>query len=134
DGTRIITSDEALQMEKLPQSMIIIGGGVIGVEWASMLSDFGVEVTIIEYENRLVPLEDADVSKELERLFKKRKIKVLTGAKVIAESVVNDGDRVTLQAEHKGSTVSMDAEVVLVSVGRQANADNLGLENTDVAV
>ncbi|MEX1030924.1 MAG: dihydrolipoyl dehydrogenase [Paenibacillaceae bacterium] len=134
DGTRIITSDEALRMEKLPQSIIIIGGGVIGVEWASMLSDFGVEVTVVEYEDRLIPLEDTEVSKELERLFKKRKIKVITSAKVIAESVVTDSEGVTLQAEHKGSTVSMNAEVVLVSVGRQANADNLGLENTDVAV
>lgn len=134
DGTKIITSDEALLMEKLPQSIMIIGGGVIGVEWASMLSDFGVEITVVEYEDRLIPLEDAEVSKELERLFKKRKIKVITGAKVIAESVITDDDGVKLQAEHKGSLVSMNADVVLVSVGRQANADNLGLENTDVAV
>jgi len=134
DGSKIITSDEALVMEKLPQSIIIIGGGVIGVEWASMLSDFGVEVTVIEYEDRLVPLEDTEVSKELERLFKKRKIKVITGAKVLAESVTTEDEGVTLQAEHKGSTISVKAEVVLVSVGRQANADNLGLENTDVAV
>jgi dihydrolipoamide dehydrogenase len=134
DGTKIITSDEALLMEKLPQSIIVIGGGVIGVEWASMMSDFGVEVTVIEYEDRLIPLEDADVSKELERLFKKRKIKVITGAKVIVESVDIDGDGVTLQAEHKGSLISLKSDVVLVSVGRQANADNLGLENTDVAV
>ncbi len=134
DGKKVITSDEALLMDKLPQSIIIIGGGVIGVEWASMLSDFGVEVTIVEYEDRIVPLEDADVSKELERLFKKRKIKVVTGAKVMAESVHTEGEGVTLQAEHKGATISLNAEVVLVSVGRQANADNLGLENTDVAV
>jgi dihydrolipoamide dehydrogenase len=134
DGSKIMTSDEALRMEKLPQSIIIIGGGVIGVEWASMLSDFGVEVTIVEYEDRLLPLEDADISKELERLFKKRKIKVMTGAKVIADSVNTADEGVTLQAEHKGSTVSITAEVVLVSVGRQANSDNLGLENTDIAV
>jgi dihydrolipoamide dehydrogenase len=134
DGKSILTSDEALLLEKLPQSIIIIGGGVIGVEWASMLNDFGVEVTVIEYENRLVPLEDADVSKELERLFKKRKIKVVTGAKVIAESVTTHEDRVTVQAEHKGSMISLNADIVLVSIGREANADNLGLENTDVAV
>jgi dihydrolipoamide dehydrogenase len=134
DGSKIMTSEEVLRMEKLPQSIIIIGGGVIGVEWASMLNDFGVEVTIVEYENRLIPLEDADISKELERLFKKRKIKVITGAKVIADSVNTVGEGVTLQAEHKGSTVSITAEVVLVSVGRQPNSDNLGLENTDIAV
>lgn len=70
DGTHIMTSEDALRMEELPKSIIIIGGGVIGVEWASMLRDFGVEVTVVEYEKRLVSLEDADISKELERLFK----------------------------------------------------------------
>jgi len=134
DGTYVITSDEALLLEELPKSMIIIGGGVIGVEWASMLSDFGVEVTIVEYADRLVPLEDGDVSKELERLFKKRKMKIMTSAKVMAGSVVVSEKGVSLQAEHKGETVTLTADKVLVSVGRQANVEGLGLENTDVAV
>lgn len=134
DGQYVMTSDEALAMEELPQSIIIIGGGVIGVEWASLLSDFGVEVTVVEYAERLVPLEDADVSRELERLFKKRKIKVLTGARVLTDTVATDGGKVVLQAEHKGSTVTLEADKALVSVGRQANVEGLGLENTDVAV
>ena len=117
DGHYVMTSDEALQMEVLPGSIIIIGGGVIGVEWASMLSDFGVQVTIVEYADRLVPLEDADVSKELERLFKKRKIKVLTSAGVIADSVSTETGKVPLQAKHKGETVTLEADKALVSVG-----------------
>jgi dihydrolipoamide dehydrogenase len=132
DGKFVMTSDEALQLEVLPKSILIIGGGVIGLEWASMLSDFGVEVTIIEYESRLVPLEDEEISKELERLFKKRKIKVITGAKVIAESVKIVNEAVELQVEYKGDQVVYAAEKVLVSVGRLANIENIGLESTDI--
>jgi dihydrolipoamide dehydrogenase len=132
DGKFVMTSDEALRMEALPKSILIIGGGVIGVEWASLLSDFGVEVTIIEYESRLVPTEDEDISKELERILKKRKLKIVTGAKVIAESVQIIDDAVQLQAEYKGETVSYSAEKVLVSVGRLANVENMGLESTDI--
>ena len=134
DGTRIMTSDDALAMEKLPKSIIIVGGGVIGVEWASMLSDFEVEVTVVEYADRLLPQEDHEISRELERLFKKRKINVLTGAGVIAESVRKDEKGVALEVNHKGSAVKLEAETMLVSVGRQANTEGLGLENTDVAV
>src|SRR5690606_25394894 len=116
DGVDVMTSDEALLMEELPKSIIIIGGGVIGVEWASMMSDFGVDVTIVEYAEYLVPLEDVEVSKELERLFKKRKVKVMTAAKVIAESVkVSSEGTVTVQAEYKGEIVELQADKVLVS-------------------
>jgi dihydrolipoamide dehydrogenase len=132
DGKFVMTSDEALQMEALPKSILIIGGGVIGVEWASLLSDFGVEVTLIEYESRLVPTEDEEISKELERIFKKRKLKIITGAKVIAESLHIMNDAVQLQAEYKGEAVTYSAEKVLVSVGRLANVENIGLESTDI--
>src|SRR5690606_26410131 len=69
DGSTVITSDEALEMENLPKSMLIVGGGVIGIEWASMLADFGVDVTVVEYANRIIPTEDVEISKELERLL-----------------------------------------------------------------
>ena len=134
DGELILNSDHALQMETLPHTILIIGGCVIGVEWASLLHDFGVEVTIVEYGPRLVPYEDADISKELERLFKKRGIKVITGAQVLAETVVKDGQGVTLKAERNGEMLELGCERVLVSVGRQANVEGLGLENTDVKV
>ncbi|OCT12452.1 dihydrolipoyl dehydrogenase [Paenibacillus pectinilyticus] len=134
DGKSILTSEDALRMETLPKSIIIVGGGVIGVEWASMLSDFGVNVTIVEVDKRLVNLEDADVSKELERLFKKRGIKLETGAKVLAESVkVTDGG-VTLQVDKGGELQELSAERVLVSVGRVANVEGMGLENTDIKI
>jgi len=132
DGKFVMTSEEALQLEALPKSILIIGGGVIGLEWASMLNDFGVEVTVIEFESRLIPLEDEEISKELERIFKKRKIKVVTGAKVLAESVKIVNEAVELQVEYKGEQVSYQAEKVLVSVGRLANIENMGLESTDI--
>lgn len=134
DGERILTSDEALALEALPESLIIVGGGVIGVEWASMMNDFGVDVTIVEYADRLLPQEDADVSRELERLFNKRKIKVVTGAKVLPETVAAADGGVTLQAKVKGKAETFRAEKMLVAVGRMANGDGLGLENTDVQV
>lgn len=132
DGHYIMNSDHALQMETLPESIIIIGGGVIGIEWASMLSDFGVHVTVVEFADRILPFEDEDVSKEMARLLKKRKVKILTGAKVLAESAsVNEGT-VTLQAEKGSETVTLSADRVLVSVGRQANIEDIGLHNTAI--
>ncbi|MBD0380681.1 dihydrolipoyl dehydrogenase [Paenibacillus sedimenti] len=134
DGTHIISSEDALRMEELPKSIIIVGGGVIGVEWASMLNDFGVEVTIVELDKRLVSLEDADISKELERLFKKRSINLVTGAKILPESVnVADG-RITVKADKQGEMIELTADKVLVSVGRVANTEGIGLENTDIKV
>lgn len=133
DGTNVITSDEALEMEQLPESIIIVGGGVIGMEWASLLSDFGVEVTVLEYADRIVPTEDHEISKELQRLFKKKKVKLVTSAKVLPESLqINNG--VVIEAEVKGKQQRFSAEKILVSVGRQANIEGIGLENTDIVV
>lgn len=133
DGEYVMSSDHALKMETLPKSIIIVGGGVIGIEWASMLADFGVEVTILEYAKHVLPLEDQDVSKEMQRLLKKKGIKVVTGAKVLPETLGKDNG-VTIQAEHNGEKKEFQAEKMLVSVGRQANTQNIGLENTDIVV
>lgn len=134
DGTQVMTSDEALSLEELPKSIIIVGGGVIGIEWASMLDDFGVEVTVLEYADRVLPTEDKEVSKEMQRLLKKRGIKVVTSAKVLPETLEKAADSVTIKAEHKGEEKSFTAEKMLVSVGRQANVEGIGLENTDIQV
>lgn len=134
DGQFILTSDEALQLEELPKSILIIGGGVIGVEWASMLNDFGVEVTIVEVDDRLVSLEDQDISKELERLFTKRSIRVVTGAKVLSESVRIVDNRVCVHADKQGELIELNAEKILISVGRHANVEGIGLENTDIKI
>jgi dihydrolipoamide dehydrogenase len=134
NGTSIFTSDEALDMEHLPASVVIVGGGVIGVEWASMLSDFGVKVTIVEAAARLVPLEDADISKELERIFKKKGIQVLTGASVLTETVKVDADGVTVQVAYRDQELELNSAALLVSIGRQANVDGINLEITNVKV
>jgi dihydrolipoamide dehydrogenase len=130
----IMTSDEALLLETLPQSVIIIGGGVIGIEWASMFSDFGVKVTVLEYAERILPTEDADLSKEMARLLKKRGVQIVTGAKVASEQTEIAAQSVTVRAHKHDEWQSFTAEQVLVSVGRQANVENIGIENTDIKV
>ncbi|AZU63255.1 dihydrolipoyl dehydrogenase [Neobacillus mesonae] len=133
DGEYVMTSDEALEMESLPNSIIIVGGGVIGIEWASMLSDFGVEVTVIEYADRIIPTEDHEISKEMQRLLKKKGIKVVMSAKVLPETLVK-AEGVTIAAEVKGEAKEFKAEKLLVSVGRQANTEGIGLDNTDIQI
>jgi dihydrolipoamide dehydrogenase len=131
DGKVVMSSDEALEMETLPESIIIVGGGVIGIEWASMLNDLGVSVTVLEYADRIVPTEDEDISKEAARVLKKKGIKLVTSAKVLPETL-EKGEGVMISAEHKGETKQFAAEKMLVSVGRQANTEGIGLENTTI--
>jgi dihydrolipoamide dehydrogenase len=133
DNEFVMTSDEALSMESLPESIIIVGGGVIGIEWASMLSDFGVDVTVIENADRIIPTEDKEISKEMQRLMKKKGVKIVTSAKVLPETF-QKGDGVVISAEVKGEPKEFKAEKMLVSVGRQANIEGIGLENTDIQI
>lgn len=133
DGRQVLSSDEALQLENLPSSIIIVGGGVIGIEWASMLSDFGVEVTVIEYSDRIVPTEDIEISKEIQKIMKKKGVRVVTSAKVLPETL-SKGEHVSITAETKDGKAEYAAEKILVSVGRQANTENIGLQNTDIIV
>ncbi|MHA7579713.1 dihydrolipoyl dehydrogenase [Paenibacillus vandeheii] len=133
DGRYIMSSDEALRMDELPASLIIVGGGVIGLEWASMLNDFGVEVTVVEAAAHVLPAEDEDVAKEMQRLLGKRGVRFLTGASVLTEtySVEKDGIQIDVKlGDEKQETLRADK--MLVSVGRQANVENIGLENTDI--
>ncbi len=131
DEQYVMTSDEALSMEELPNSIVIVGGGVIGIEWASMLADFGVEVTVLEYLDRILPTEDKEVSKEMTRLMKKKGIKIVTGAKVMPDTL-NKENGVEIQAERKGENQTYKSDRMLVSVGRSPNVTNIGLENTDI--
>ena len=131
DGQYVMSSDEALQMKEIPESIIIVGGGVIGMEWASLLSDFGSKVTVLEYADRILPTEDKEVSKEMQRLMKKKGIKIVTSAKVLPETI-EKGDGVSIKAELKGKEASYSADKVLVSVGRQPLVEGIGLENTAV--
>jgi dihydrolipoamide dehydrogenase len=128
-GGRVMTSDQVLQMDTIPTSVIVLGGGVIGVEFASVWKSFGAEVTIIEALPRLVPAEDEAISKALERAFRKRKINFKTGVRFA--SVTQDEAGVTATLED-GSTFA--AEVMLVAVGRGPNASGMGYEEQGVAM
>lgn len=134
DEKQILSSDGALELEALPKSIVIIGGGVIGIEWASMLNDFGVKVTVLEYANRILPTEDVDISKEMEKLLSKKGITFVTGAKTLPETVHTTANEVTIAAEVNGEQHAYTAEKMLVSVGRQANVEGIGLENTEIEV
>ncbi|MGF6949268.1 dihydrolipoamide dehydrogenase [Neobacillus sp. B4I6] len=131
DKRYVMTSDEALKMETLPKSIIIVGGGVIGIEWASMLVDFGLQVTVLEYADRILPTEDQDVSKEIQRLMKKKGVKIFTSAKVLPETL-EKGEGVSIKAEHKGKETPFSADKLLVSVGRLPNTEGIGLEKTTI--
>ncbi len=134
DEQQVLSSDGALQMTELPKSILIVGGGVIGIEWASMLNDFGVDVTVIEYADRIIPTEDEDVSKEMKKLLTKKGIAFVTGAKVAADSLLKTEDSVTISAQVSGETKKFTAEKMLVSVGRQANVEGIGIENTEIQI
>lgn len=134
DGERVLSSDDALNMESLPRDLIIVGGGVIGIEWASMLNDFGVAVTLVEAASRLLPGEDADVSAEMERLLRRRGVRVITSAKLLADTFERKDDGVAVKIETGEGAVALSAERMLVAIGRTANVDGIGLEATDVAV
>lgn len=134
DEQQILSSDGALNMTELPNSILIVGGGVIGIEWASMLNDFGVDVTVVEYADRILPTEDEDVSKEMKKLLTKKGITFVTGAKVAADSLVKTDDSITISAEVSGEKKEFTAEKMLVSVGRQANVEGIGIENTEIQI
>jgi dihydrolipoamide dehydrogenase len=130
DHTRILTSDDLLDLDHLPTSLTIIGGGVIGVEWASMMLDFDVDVTLIEREQALLPGFDQDVQREVLNQLKQRGLTVHLNTSVM-ESEVNEATcLVSAKKENESFTVS--SSHVLVSVGRVANTDQLGLSNTNI--
>jgi dihydrolipoamide dehydrogenase len=129
DGTRIITSDHALKLDRVPSSAIILGGGVIGCEFASAWKSYGVDVTIVEGLPHLVPLEDESSSKLLERAFRRRKIEFSLGSLVSGVQTTADGVKVTLQ-----NGKEYEAELVLVAVGRGPVSQGLGYEEAGVAM
>ena len=96
---QILSSDGALRWTALPKSMIIVGGGVIGIEWASMLNDFGVEVTVIEYADRIIPTEDEDISKEMKKLLTKKGITFVQVRKCFLKRLSKTEESVTISAE-----------------------------------
>lgn len=134
DGEWIINSDHLLELKELPTSITIIGGGVIGIEWASLLNDFGVNVTIIEYRKRLLPTEDEDISKEMEKALKKRGIQLYTNARLNTKTIEKTGDKVKCNIDVNERLVTIEADKMLISVGRKGNWDGIGLENTEIEI
>jgi dihydrolipoamide dehydrogenase len=131
DHTRIITSDEAIHLKEIPKSLVIMGSGAVGVEFASIYRRFGSEVTIIELVNRLVPVEDEAVSTELEKSFKKQGITVLTGTKVTKATSTPSG--VTIEAQTPdGKTQTISADMLLVATGRGPVTTGLGAEEAGI--
>lgn len=127
DGSQVLTSDDALSLDRVPASVVVLGGGVIGCEFASVWRSFGAEVTIVEALDRLVPAEDPASSTALARAFRKRGITVRTGSPVQSAKTTDDGIAVTLEG---GELV--EAELLLVAVGREPVSDHLGLEEAGV--
>jgi dihydrolipoamide dehydrogenase len=130
DGERIITSDEALRRNDAPRRVTIVGAGAIGVEWASLYRDFGSEVILVEFLDRVVPLEDPDVSKELARVFKKRGIAMHTSSTIDTDSIqrTDDGLRFAIAQREGDKRTDVETDVILVAVGRRPLTEDIGLE------
>ncbi len=131
DPERVLTNVEILELREVPRSMVIIGSGAVGSEFASMFNRFGTKITLVEMLPRIVPFEDEEVSKELLRVFKKKGIRVETGAKAEKIERCDGGVQVTL-ALANGNREEIVADKVLVGIGRRPVTDNIGLENTRV--
>jgi dihydrolipoamide dehydrogenase len=130
DGEKIISYNEAILQEELPKSAVIIGGGAIGAEFATIWNSYGVPVTMVEMLPNVLPLEDEEVSQELAKAFKKRGIEILTGHKV--EAVEKSKDGVIVKVSGDGGQKSIEAEQALVAIGFRPNSAGLGLEEAGV--
>jgi dihydrolipoamide dehydrogenase len=133
DGERVLSSDHALMLTRLPKSLLILGGGPIGVEFAYIMNAFGVKVHVVELMDRLLPLEDAQVVEVLTRAFERSGIEVSTGAQAKALQKVKGGVKLTIGSA-AGSERSLEAEKLLVVVGRTPNTDGIGLETVGITV
>ena len=132
DGKHIISSKEALTLPTLPQSMIVVGSGAIGSEFACLYASMGVKVTVIEYMPQMMPLEDEEVAKTMERAFRKMRATVLTSTTVKNVSVVDGVCHVDIEGKKGAETLT--ADVVLSAVGVKSNIENIGLEEMGIAV
>ena len=130
DGKKIIGYREAMTLKKMPKSMIVVGSGAIGSEFANFYNDIGTEVTLVEFLPRVVPLEDEEVSKQLARSFKKKGIKVMTNSSV--ESVDTSGDMCKATIKTKKGEETKEAEIVLSAVGVSPNLEDIGLEELGI--
>ena len=132
DGKKVIGYRQAMTLDKQPKKLVVVGSGAIGIEFAYFYNAMGTEVTIVEYLDRIVPVEDEEVSKQLERSFKKSGIKIMTGAEVTSVDTKGKGVKATVKTA-KGEEV-LNADIVLSAVGIKTNIENIGLEDVGIAV
>ena len=130
DGKKVIGYRQAMTLPSQPKSMIVVGSGAIGVEFASFYNSMGTEVTIVEFQPNIVPVEDKDVSKQFERSFKKTGIKVMTNSSV--ETVDTSGDGVKATVKTKKGEVTLEADILLSAVGIKTNIEGIGLEDVGI--
>ena len=133
DGERVVNSDHILELKEVPKSLVVMGAGAVGVEFASVYSRFGCETTLVELMPRLLPLEDEEVSAELAKSFRKRGIKSQLDTKLEKMEKTDTGVKLTGKTS-KGEAVNLEAEMLLVAVGRMPYLENLGLEKTKIKV
>ena len=132
DGKNIIGYREAMTLEKQPKEIIIVGSGAIGIEFAFFYNSMGTKVTVVEYMNRIVPVEDNEISKELEKSLKKKGISILTSSEV-KNATINDDGNVDVVIESKnGESKTINSEIVLSAVGIKTNIENIGLEDLGI--
>jgi len=132
DNKKIVGYRKAMTLDKMPKKMVVVGSGAIGVEFAYVYSSIGVEVTIVEFLDRIVPNEDEEVSKALEKIYKKKGIKVMTSAEVTNVDTKGDGCKVTVKT--KDGEEKIDCDIVLSAVGVVSNVENCGLEDVGILV
>ncbi len=132
DRKKIIGYREALVLPKQPKKMIIVGSGAIGVEFAYFYNSMGTEVTVVEYLDRILPVEDKDISNQLAKSFKKSGINLMTSSEVISSETKGKG--VKLQVKSSGQISELEADIVISAVGIKSNIENIGLEETGIAV
>jgi dihydrolipoamide dehydrogenase len=131
DGERVLNSDHILELQKVPQSLVVLGAGAVGTEFASIYTSFGTKVTLIEMLPRVLPIEDEEVSADLEKILRKRGIEIMTNTKMLSCEKTETGVRLALEG---GKKPQVEAELLLVAVGRKPVTENLGFEALGVEI
>lgn len=134
DHVRTVNSDDILEIQKVPSKLVVMGAGAVGSEFASVYRSFGSEVTLIEFMDYLLPIEDEEISKELERTYRKRGIDVRTATKVTKVDLVEGGVKVTVEPKAGGAAEVIEGEMLLVAVGRRPLTHDLGLDGTKITL
>src|SRR5437764_920239 len=132
DGDRVINSDHAVNLEQMPKSIVIVGAGAVGTEFACVYNGYGADVTLVEFLPTLLPLEDAEVGQQLAKVLTKRGIKVLTGAQVQPDTLKRANGKMTVGVKSGEQTQTIEGERLLVAVGREGITDGFGLEKLDI--